>query len=760
MKKISELITKFRWPVVIFFILITALFAMQIPKAVIDGDVKSMLPKDMPSRVTLDKIEDIFGGTEMAMIIFESDDVLKMETLKRMKKISRKAKRIKGVDKVLSLFELKDIRGEDGSMIVNPAVDRIPSNDAEKKMLKNRLIANDIVYGSVISKDFKAAAVIAMVTSDAVDSEVVGALRGLIKKYPGPEKIHYGGLLVTRVHIAADMQKDMKRFMPLGIFIMLIFLYFCFRQIRGVLLPLIVVIMSIIVSMGLIPILGWKIQMVTILLPVILIAIANDYGIHLLSKYQEDNAPGNSLSENELAQNTFLGLGRPVLATGVTTIAGMLCLLTHIIIPAEQLGVLASAGIFFALFASLLFIPAVLSILPKAKPVIGNTKGKTRITERMLYSVSSFVTAWPKQIITAILIITLAVATGINFIVVDTNPENYYSKDSPVVQATQVINKEFGGTVNVSVVATGDAKDPVVMNKINRLEQEIKKMPEVGNTTSLARVIRQMSRALNDRKDSGYDRIPDSRNAIAQYFELYSMSGDPDDFEKLVDFPYENSHISARINDASSETIKRTVKNIEELTAHDTLFTKVGGFASIFSELVDKVVRGQVLSLLLSVMIVAFLVALLFRSPFAGILSSIPLVLALILLFGLMGYAGIELNIATAMLSSIMVGVGVDYTIHFLWRYRDERALGLEPVPAVQKTLLTTGRGIVFNALSVIIGFTVLLVSSFMPIKFFGFLVVISISACLIGALVLLPSICIVFRPKFLEPKQTATGGN
>src|SRR5690606_23524883 len=113
---------------------------------------------------------------------------------------------------------------------------------------------------------------------------------------------------------------------------------------------------------------------------------------------------------------------------------------------------------------------------------------------------------------------------------------------------------------------------------------------------------------------------------------------------------------------------------------------------------------------------------------------------------------GIELNLITALLSSIMIGVGVDYSIHFLWRYRDERRLGHAPEAAIHRTLVTTGRGIVFNGLSVLIGFAVLIVSTFFPVQFFGLLVVISILACLVGALVVLPAIVLVFRPKFLEP--------
>lgn len=177
----------------------------------------------------------------------------------------------------------------------------------------------------------------------------------------------------------------------------------------------------------------------------------------------------------------------------------------------------------------------------------------------------------------------------------------------------------------------------------------------------------------------------------------------------------------------------------------------IGGFGYILSELAQKIVNGQFLSLGLAIFVVGILLMILFRSVAAGLISAIPLALSVMVLFGLMGFFSIELNIVTAMLSSIMIGVGVDYTIHFLWRFREERRRGLDAQQATQRTLTTTGRGIVFNALSVIVGFVVLLTSSFMPVRFFGFLLAVSIFSCLTAALILIPSLCIVLRPRFLE---------
>jgi len=755
MKTLADRIIQYRWVVIIGFILITAAFMTQLPSVELDPDIKSQLPKDMPSRLDTETIDDLFGGTEMLMILVQTEDVLNPETLRRVKTISRKVKRIQGVDKVLSLFELKSIKGEDGAMIVEPAVRRIPKNEAEQEALRKDIQANDIVYGSVVAKDFSLTAIIAMLKNDVRDDEILAHFQEVVEGTSGDEKIMIGGMPVTRIAIGVDINRDMKLLMPIGIGVMLVFLFVCFRRLRGVVLPFLVVIMSILVSIGFISLIGWKIHMITVILPILLVAMANDYGIHMIAKYQEDNIPTNQFSRKDLARRMFQSLGRPILLTGLTTMAGMLCLQSHILIPAKQLGVLAAFGIGFALLASLLFIPSVISLLPRSKPVLAHLSDdqkKKPVLERLLWFFGELVTKKPGTVVIVALILSAISAIGIFSVVVDTNPNGYYHDDHPLVQVNNLIDTQLGGSQNISVVYKGDMKDPEMMRKIDEMEHALEAMDEVGMTMSVARVLRQMSRALNDPGDPMYNKIPETRNGVAQYFELYSMSGDPDDFSKLVDFPYEHAIVTARVNKTSTVLLRRVVNRIQDLTRDDPDVLLVGGFGVVLSDLARAVVNGQLLSLFIATGVVAVLLMILFRSLAAGLISAIPLALSIVILFGLMGVFGIELNIATAMLTSVMIGVGIDYTIHFLWRYREERRNGLDYSDAVKKTLTTTGRGIIFNAFSVIVGFSALLFSTFLPVQFFGFLVVVSIFACLIGALVLIPALILVMKPKFLEP--------
>jgi hydrophobe/amphiphile efflux-3 (HAE3) family protein len=754
---LAEYIVKYRWIIISLFLIVTFGFMSQIPTVQIDTNLKSQLPKDMPSRVNTDKIDSLFGGTEMLMIIVQADDVLKTGTLKRIRMLSKKIKRIKGVERVHSLFDLKSIRGEEGVLIVEPAVPKIPKDDVIRERLRQHIKENNIVYGSVVARDFSLTAVIAILAPDALDEEILNNTRRIIEETPGEETVWIGGLPVTRVEMREYIQHDMRVLLPIGIFIMLLFLFACFREIRGVILPFLIVVMSIVVTIGFITVIGWKIHMVTVILPILLIAVANDYGIHMIAKYQEDNVPQNNYNPKELAVRLFKSLSKPVLITGLTTMAGMLCLLGHILIPAKQLGVLAAFGIIFALGASLFFLPAIISLLPLSKPVLGlqdDDKQKLPFFERLLKFFSDLVSDHPKGVIFSALLLALISFIGVFFVVVDTNPNGYYKPDHPTVQVNNLIDRHLGGSQTVSVVYKGDIKSPDLIRKIDVMEQKMLNMGEIGTTTSIVRILSQMSKALNDTGLGGGNGLPDTRRGVAQFLELYNISGNPDDLNKMVDFTYEHAIITARVNKTSTLIIQRVVKHLKNVIKDDSDIILLGGFGVVLSDLARAVVNGQILSLALATIIVGVLVSLLFRSITAGIIAAIPLALSIIVTFGLMGVFGIELNIATAMLSSIMIGVGVDYTIHFLWRYREERNRGNNYPVAVRKTLTTTGRGIIFNAFSVIVGFSVLLVSSFVPVQFFGFLVVISIFACLIGALVVVPALCLVVKPVFLDPSN------
>jgi len=748
----DRFIEKYKWPIIAVSVLITLFFALWLPRLDIDPNIDAMIPEHLDARANTDRINELFGSSDMMVVLYRADDILNPATLTRIEKTVNRIRQVKGVDRTNSLFDAKDIRGDDGAMIVSPAVEQIPKDTEGLESLRKRLTGNEMVYGKVLSPDYRMTAIFISLNKNTENNVLVPEIKKLVNNEPGNEEVFFGGMPVLKASIAGEISRDMSILMPAALGLMIVMLLLAFRQVKGVVLPFAVVAMSIIVTMGLMPLLGWKVTIIAILLPVMLIAIANDYGIHLIAMYQELNAEGKILNRSKLVRTIVKRLSRPVLLTGLTTVAGVLGLLSHILVPARQLGILAAVGIAFALMMSLFFIPAILLLLKVPPKTRAKGKGGKHVLEVFLARMGRGIVRHPRRVLAVTAVVILIAAGGLFLVRVDANIENFFPKNHPVRKSADLLNQHFGGAEDLSIWFTGDIKDPRLLHRMEKYGNALKKDPHIGNVVSITDAIHEMSKALNDPGDPHYDRIPDSRDAIAQYFVLYSMSGDPGDFEQLVDFDYRNAQMLVRINDGSTNVINGVVDKINNMVKNDPAFSGIGGYGYINARLSQLIITGQMRSLLAAILVVSILVMLIFRSVPSGLFVSVPLVAAVIILFGLMGYAGISLDVATAMLSSIMIGVGVDYTIHYIWRYREERRAGYESGDAVYRALTTTGRGIVFNALSVIVGFSALLISSFTPIRFFGFLVVVSITACLIGALVVIPALILVIKPGFLEP--------
>ncbi len=736
---------RFRWWFIGGAVAVTFFFAVWLPRLEIDPDITSMIPPDMEARVVTDSVDALFGGSGTVIILFRDDDILRREDLLRMRTIVREIRRVGGVSHVMSLFDARYVRGEDGMMIVDPAVPFIPDDAAGRDSLRRLLLANDMVRDVVVSADMTMAAVYITLADSADQVEVVRTIGHIIDGHPGRAAVSMGGMPYLMEKISGYIARDLSLLMPVALALMLVMLLLAFRQWQGMVLPFVVVVMTILITMGLMPLLGWKMTVVTVLLPIMMIAIANNYGIHLVALAQDTAGAGRSAAE--VVGVVFRRLADPVILTGLTTVAGLLGLLSHVLVPARQLGVLAATGIVFALLFSLFFIPSVMVMAPPVPPPRPARAPGGRALRRLARLVSDH----PRRVLAAALLIFLLAAAGIARLHVDANIENFFPPHDPVRQSAELINEHFGGSQDLSIWFSGDCKDPALLRRLDRYTDSLKALEGVGQVASLALVVREMSKALYDPGEAYYDRIPATREAVAQFFEMYSMGGDPSDFEQLVDFDFRNTRLLVRVRSGSTRVINAVVEQVHRLVQDDPAYRGIGGYGYINARLSDLILRGQIRSLFLAVAVVALLVMLIFRSVRAGLFITLPLGGAMVLLFGLMGYAGIVLDVATAMLSSIMIGVGVDYTIHFLWRYRDERQQGSNPRVAVRATLIHTGRGITFNALSVMTGFAVLMISSFTPVRFFGFLVVVSIASCLAGALILVPALILRFRPAFLE---------
>jgi len=757
----TDFIIKYRWAIISVSVALATGLGLLIPSSETDPDIRNYIPRSLPSRVTNDSIEKEFGVQDMIIVLFTDSTILKSGDLRQVKNVDRALSRMEGIGTVNSLYTARKIEGSDGMMVVDPLIDRIPETAEEMETLRQDILANRFARDIVVSSDMTAAAITGTITSNVPEYETLTRVDSVIAVQQGEAQILTGGLPYIRQFITGDVNQDAMILIPIALLIMLTVLKLSLGDWRSVLIPFTVVILSTVVTLGMIPLLGWKFSIIMCLAPIILISVANNYGIYLVSRHQELSSSDLPVTGKEMVRSITGSLNMPILFSGLTTIAGLLGLLTHSIIPARQVGILSAAGVTLALVMSLLLIPALIYMqhTPGRKPLRPRSE-KNDLISRSLAKISAVVISRPGRVLLVSLVLTLLVGTGMVFLRIDTNQENFFPHKHPVRRASEIINTKFGGSQTISVMISGDIKEPVLMQKIDDLTQHLKGSEGVGGVFSISDVVREMSKALYEPAEEGYDMIPASSAAIAQMFELYNMSGDPDDFKQLMNFENTKAHLLVRLSQPDNKIVRDLRDDIKSYTADFPARVTTGGYAIIMIDFAQKIINGQVSSLAFALITVLILLAIIFRSWKGGLIGSIPLAASIIIQFGVMGITGVAIDAATALLSSIMIGVGVDFTIQFLWKYKNELKRGKTQPEAISETYRTTGRSIVINGLSVMAGFSATLFSGFLSIRFFGYLTLLAIGSCLIYAIIVMPAFMLRFKPRFIEANMKRINKN
>ena len=757
--KTTQFIIRYRKLIIILTAIIVLLSIIPLFNMHINADLESYMPDDMQSKIINRKIAAQFSNEETLLIILETDNIVNTKSLQRIQNLTEAFQSSGDFHQIHSLFQTKEIRSEDGMMVVNPLIPEIPENKEKLQILEKKILNTELANGLVVSSDLKQTLIMLSTDKSISDKDIIQKINEILQQYPGNENVYITGQAFLREEANDKIGRDIMFLLPLGLLVMLVFLWVSFRQIKAVLLPFSVVIISILIAMSMIPLFGWELSLIGVLIPIMMIAIANNYGVHFVAKYQEMRAFHPERSNKKLISEAITYLKKPVILCGLTTIVGTLGLVVHLLIPASQMGIISAIAIGFALLLSLTYIPALMACF---KSDTLSPEKKSHIHSGFFYHFlkesGSFVSKKPLLNIILFSIIFIFISLGIISLQVAPDSNRVLPEDHSFNKAIQIADSKFGGSKMIQVMFTGDAVDPTLLQRIETYSELLEKNPMIGKTASLSTILKEMSKALNDSTDAIWNQVPKTREGVSQYLELYTMNADAADLERFVTF--DNNHLlwSIQFKVGNLTEVNQVLEQIRNILKDEPNEFIIGGSSLIDKELSESVKTGQIYSMIFAFVAIFLLLALIFKSMVAGLIGSIPLLFAVCCTFGIMGWTGIDLNIVTALLSSISIGLGVDFTIHIFWRLKRELAIGKSWKKAIQETITGIGRGISINAFSVMLGFSVLFFSAFPLIQSFAMLIIISLLFCLISALFLIPAICLTFKPKFLEkPENKST---
>ena len=743
--------------VIIISVLSLIIMAFGLRWLVLEDDMIKILPQDMESVETWNNIKDEFGSTDMMFIAFgnRGESVYNNETFKTLWDISEAIEAIPEVDEVMTISTTNRMDADDGFLEVG---DMQPSRDLTNKELadiKLYLEDNSDIAARLVGKngDFLNIIVkpIADVDMDKFSNNIVKTADDILTNY---EK-HYGGQIYLMGTMPGVIRGDINFLMRIGIIVMILILFLSLRSAPAVIMNLIVILSSVAAMLGF---MGWIYKLtgsdkflfsvLNTSMPIVLLTIANADGVHFLTKFFKKMRITKKVRESLTI--TMKSLLLPIFLTSLTTIAAFMAM---IFAPLQQMigyGVAVSFGIAWAWLMSSLLLPAMISL--KKWNLDSRAIRNAGHIEIIIDKIGRNVMVYPKIVLASALLIVGLAAFGIQKLNIEVNVMTFFDEGSEIRNSMEFLDEEMSGTMDMEFRIEGDIKSPKVLKEMELIQTFIQMNPDVTTSISIADIIKLMHKTVMD-DDPVYDVIPDTRAKVNNLFTLYSMSGDPDDFESLVDYDYETGLITSFMRSVSTKEIAKFVDEIDKYIddeINEDLAISTTGMLVVFRDLTNLIVRSSFISIFASIILIAFIAGIFFKRIRWGIIAVTPLLSAVILNFGLMGWIGIDFSHVTAILSSVIIGVGVDFAIHYISQFRRISEISSNHTKITNKTIDDVGYPILLNAGSNM-AFGALLFSSLMPIQQIGGLMVLAMVATSVGTLTLMASIIELLKNKLIN---------
>jgi hypothetical protein len=725
-----------------------------------------LLPKDIPAIVAFNDIRDQFGNYEFMYIAIghKNSNAMNPELFKIVGEISEKLEKNQAIEEVISISTSSKIYfgKEDSSIIVE---DLIPQRNISLNQLKSiteYLNNNPELKEKIISKNEDYLNIIVRPKSNDQYADITYKIHEITEDYKtydyGNEiknlEYNYGGNAYVTGAVPGLVAKEVKRLILYGLILMCLILLINLRSIPGVLLIISTIALSLFSMLGF---MGWVYHFTNsevfyftlnhTSMPIILLTIANSDGVHIIGRFFKELRLYKNI--NKAINSTMDHLIMPISLTSLTTSLAFLTLIFSPLNGMNGYGIVLAFGISWAWFLSLTILPALISLI-KWDPN-SNAITKKSYLEKIINKFGLLVNQNPKKIFYPSLIFIMISIFGLTLVKVQVNYIEMFRKGNIIRDSAQFLDENMTGNLNLMINIYGEEegtlKEPENLKKIESIENYLDSMSIVTSTIAITDIIKQLHKTIMD-GNSKYYSIPETREEINNLFFLYQMNDDSD-LSNIINYENNSTVITSLMKTFSTTEMIGYKDNIEKFITKElknsNLNYKLTGIMTILSEFIWLVIKSSFISIILSLFIIYIVCSLFFKSWKFGLLSIIPLVSAIIINFGLMGFFGMDLTHMTAILSSIIIGVGVDFSIHYVSEYRE--LIKLKESNKTKKTINNVGHPIMLDALSNM-AFISLIFSTIIPLAQIGGLMVFSMAACSFGTLTLLASSIEYFKHK------------
>lgn len=740
---------------ILISLLVAMLFAAAFPFVKIDTNPKNMLPPESAVRIWNDQVNQRFGLHEDTIVLAIRADggVLAPEVLARLQKLSAQVVSLPGVVKadVTSLFTVDNVTSGGEMLRIAPLLAQAPRNEAEVGELRRQLVDGTLFVDRLISRDEKTIAIYVPLEKGSDGAALAASIREAALKSFDPSQVYITGDPVARDLFGAEMFKLMGIFAPIAGGLMMGLMFWMFRSwaLAGVMM--LTAMVSIMVAMGASIALGFPVHIMSSMAPVFLMAIATD-SIHIFNEFFQRYRPG--MDRALVVRQTIEAVSRPVRYTALATALGFAVLLFMTIVPVKVFGGIIVLGTLVLRLLSFYLVPACLMLVP-----LPAQRGEDDALSRTTGWISSWAVRRSNWSVAVTVVLAVASAFGLSRAVVDNNMIRWFKEGSEVRQADALFSRDMGGAMPASlVIDTGrpdGVKDPAVLAAVEKLQKDLAEQQLVGTSLSVVDYLKRINRVLNGDAPSA-EVLPADADTAGQYLMAFSMGARPSDLNRVVDYDYQRANVLLQLRSGDAQLMERLEARVQQFAADNKVSFKVQAAGPAHFNLVwnHEVLKDMIMGFGIALVVVFAVLAADFRSLRWALVAYVPLLLTVLLIFGVIGWVGKTVDMPVAVLSCLSLGMAVDFAIHFVTRYRQRaaeiaprRALTeLERDEALRWTIQWPGKGIVRNALMFAVAFAVMCAAPLTPYVTVGVFIVSMMALSALASLTLLPALIKTFR--------------
>jgi predicted RND superfamily exporter protein/CRP-like cAMP-binding protein len=730
-----------RWPwFVLVIVSLASIFAIiQLPALKLEIAAEGMMVEDDPARIFYQQTLDTFGSENISIVFLQDEDLFQPDKLAAIQQAVNKINKSPLVQRTDSLFSRRYLRTIDGYIYTDPYLRKIPAKTSESEAIKQAAIRNPLIVRNLLSQDGKAMAINIYFDHRKYERGFDQAATRMLDEALAPLRdklqtfFHVGDPYV-RSGISHRIKQDQVNIVPLSLLLLVVTLVIALRHLAVALIPLVTAGFSILWTLGLMAAQDIPINIMTSIIPALLIIIGSTEDIHLLTEYKTGLHKGyrSGKAIRFMAKN----MGMAVSLTFITTYLGFLSIAFNDLALLRQFGLVASTGLALNFLATALLVPASLKLFGSRKNR-QEENNKLDLFTRLALKLLQYLKGHRPHVTIGLLLLSVIAVNGALQMRVNNNVMDYFSDSSSFAKYVEIVHERLSGIQTLSIVVSGQPDSFLKVTRLEELQslqQLLEDSGDFDSSYSYADFIGVLHSGMDSETPSD-PYLPTRNEVVGEYSHML----DSEVLKPFVSDDFSQARIIVRHNIGSSHKLNQSVADFldyarEWLTPGLTIH--VTGESYLNNQAVDYMADGQARSLALMLLVIFLLVSALFMQIKAGMIAVIANLFPILVLFGVMGYLDLALDTGTAMVAAIAMGIVVDHSMHFMVRYQRAGQVSATPLEDAVRTEATP---IIATAIALAVGFATLSLSDFPPVARFGLLSALVMLLALISTFLITP---------------------